>query len=72
MVAADDEETQILTAAKDLELEGDGAERHRYLIKRIDGVLERRRHKAPKSRMPHQYKPTIVGDWRRQNSEEPS
>ena len=45
-VAADDEATQILTAAKDLELDGDGAERHRYLIKRKNGVLERRRHKA--------------------------
>ena len=36
-----------MRAAKDLELDGDGAERHRYLIKRIDGDLERRRRKAP-------------------------
>ena len=51
--AAYDELTQILTAAEDLELDGDGAERHRYLIKRIYGALERRHHKAPYSRTPH-------------------
>ena len=39
-VAADDEATQVLMAAEDLELDGDGAERHRYLTKMINGVLE--------------------------------
>ena len=54
-VAADDELTQILTAAEDVELGGDGAEWHRYLVKRMhrssgnDSV-------AKQSRTSHQYK----------------
>ena len=37
-IAADDKRTQILTAADGFELDGDGKERHGYLIERIDGI----------------------------------
>ena len=37
-ITADDEWTQILTAADGFELDGDGKERRGYLIERIDGI----------------------------------
>ena len=65
-VAADDELTQILTAAEDLELDGDGAEWHRYLVKRINGVLETIASQGTIEQdiAPIQ-NPTVVGNWRR-------
>ena len=65
-VAADDELTQISTAAEDLELDGDGAEWHRYLVKRIDGVLETIASQGTIEQdiAPIQ-NPTVAGNWRR-------
>ena len=40
-IAADDERTQVLTAADGLELDGNGKERHRHLIKRIHWIPEK-------------------------------
>ena len=37
-ITADDEWTKILTAADGFELDGEGKERHGYLIERIDGI----------------------------------
>ena len=39
-ITADDEWTQILTAADGFELDGDGKERRGYLIERINGIPE--------------------------------
>ena len=65
-VAADDELTQILTAAEDLELLGDGAEWHRYLVKRTDGALATM---APQGPTEQDIEPiqntTVVGKRRR-------
>ena len=65
-VAADDELTEILTAAEDLELDGDGAEWHRYLVRRIDGVLKTIASQGTIEQdiAPIQ-NPTVVGNWRR-------
>ena len=40
-IAADDERTQVLTAADGLELDGKGKERRRRSIKSINGIPEK-------------------------------